>query len=196
MAQGHKFQDLVESGDVLVEFINSTQLDKLKQVNDALHNKYDRHIDTKKTITHILQEFSQTEEFVGQTLLDLQEEQKQREKELNSLEEQLRQCTAKSQITDSELQLLQKEFKDLINNENELKTFQTEVDEDTTEVIPSAVYVAQLFHRITKFKWEFDTEPHILKGVHYGAELATPINTDKSTKSPDEVSDHLWSLIS
>lgn len=36
----------------------------------------------------------------------MEEEKQQRERELESLEEQLRQCTAKSQIADSELQYL------------------------------------------------------------------------------------------
>lgn len=47
---------------------------------------------------------AQIEESASQRLLDMEEEKKHREHELESLEEQLRQCTAKSQITDSELQ--------------------------------------------------------------------------------------------
>lgn len=49
---------------------------------------------------------AQTEESVGQRLLDMEEQKKKRENELESVEEQLRQYTAKSQITDSELQYL------------------------------------------------------------------------------------------
>lgn len=49
-------------------------------------------------------DMAQTEESAGQRLLDMEEEKKQRENELENLGEQLRQCTAKSQITDSELQ--------------------------------------------------------------------------------------------
>lgn len=121
---------------------------------------------------------AQTEESVGQRLLDMEEQKKQRESELEILEEQLKQYTAKSQITDSELQyllyicceeskwesewhflspvslylpfplsasliclfrILQRELESLRNTEHELQTLQNEVDEDTTEVIPSAV---------------------------------------------------------
>lgn len=49
---------------------------------------------------------AQNEESVGQRLLDMEEQKKQRESKLEILEEQLRQYTAKSQITDSELQYL------------------------------------------------------------------------------------------
>ncbi|KAJ0058051.1 hypothetical protein NL108_007262, partial [Boleophthalmus pectinirostris] len=176
MAQGHKFQDLEETGAALVDFINSSELHKLRGVKDAQQMMYDRHTETKKTVTQILMgkngyndyyfspEVAQIEESAGQRLLDMQKEQKRREQECNSLEEQLRQCTAKSQITDSELQFLQKEFDNLLNNEQELETLQNEVDEDTTEVIPSSIYVAKLYYLITKIKWEYDTEPHILKG--------------------------------
>lgn len=49
-------------------------------------------------------DMAQIEENTGQRLLDMEEEKKLREMELDDLEEQLRQSTAKSQITESELQ--------------------------------------------------------------------------------------------
>ncbi|XP_042369953.1 kinetochore protein Spc24-like, partial [Plectropomus leopardus] len=139
---------------------------------------------------------AQTEESTGQRLLDMEEEKQQRERELESLEEQLRQHTAKGQMTDSELQFLQRELDSLRNTEHELETLQSEVDEDTTEVIPSAVYVSQLYYLISKIKWEYDTQPNILRGVHYGADLATPINIDTSARSRNDVSDQLWGFVS
>ncbi|XP_016362149.1 kinetochore protein Spc24 [Sinocyclocheilus anshuiensis] len=90
---------------------------------------------------------------------------------------------------------LQKELERLRDTEQEIQTLQQEVDEDTTEVIPSAIYVAQLYFKVTKIKLEVDTEPHILRGVHYGADVAAPINIDTSTRSPCEISDDLWSLV-
>ncbi|XP_030591464.1 kinetochore protein Spc24 [Archocentrus centrarchus] len=196
MAQCHKFQDLEETGEALVGFINSSQPDKLTRVKDEHQALFDQHVETTNTVTQILKDLAQIEETVGQRLLDMEEEKKRREMELESLEEQLRQCTAKSQITDSELQFLQRELESLRNTEHELEAIQNEVDEDTTEVIPSAVYVAQVYYLITKIKWEYDTPPNILKGVHYGADLATPINLDTSTRCRSDVSDQLWSFIS
>ncbi|XP_044187579.1 kinetochore protein Spc24 isoform X1 [Thunnus albacares] len=196
MAQGHKFQDLKEMGEALVDYINSSQPDKLRQVIDEHQTLFDQHIETKKIVTQILKDVAQIEESAGQRLLDMEEQKKQREMELQSLEDQLRQCTAKSQITDSELQFLQRELENLRNTEHELETLQNEVDEDTTEIIPSAVYVAQVYYLITKIKWEYDTEPRTLKGVHYGADLATPINIDTSMQSRSDVSDQLWGFVS
>ena len=54
MAQGHKFQDLKEMGEALVEYIDSSQPDKLKQVIDEHQTLFDQHIETKKIVTQIL----------------------------------------------------------------------------------------------------------------------------------------------
>lgn len=54
MAQGHKFQDLEETGEVLVSFINSSQPEKLRQVKDEHQNLFDQHVETKKIVTQIL----------------------------------------------------------------------------------------------------------------------------------------------
>ncbi|KAM3598843.1 uncharacterized protein V6R79_023266 [Siganus canaliculatus] len=204
MAQGHKFQDLKEMGEAFVDFINSSQPEKLRQVKDELQVLFEQQLETKKIVTQMLKDVAQTEESVGQRLLDMEEQKKQKEQELQDVEEQLRQCTAKSQISDSELQnpfrdsrlFLQRELETLRNAEHELQTLQNEVDEDTTEVIPSAVYVARVYYLITKIKWEYDTQPHVLKGVHYGAELATPINIDTSARPRSDVSDQLWDFVS
>ncbi|XP_038139623.1 kinetochore protein Spc24-like, partial [Cyprinodon tularosa] len=135
--------------------------EKLKGQLPAL---FDTILEKQKVMTQILEGVAEMEENVGQRLLDLEEQKKHRKKELENVEEQLQQCMAKSQITDSELQFLQSELESLRSSEKELEALQNEVDEDTTEIIPSAVYVAQLYHLITKIKWEYDTPPNILKG--------------------------------
>ncbi|XP_059204600.1 kinetochore protein Spc24 [Centropristis striata] len=196
MSQDHKLQELGGTGEAVLAIINSAQLTLLRRVKDEHLALFDQHIETKKIMTQILRDVAQTEEGAGQRLLDMEEQQKQRDKELEILDEQLRKCTAKSQMTDSELQFLQSELESLRNTEHELENLQTEVDEDTTEVIPSAVYVAQMYYLITKIKWEYDTQPNTLKGVHYGADLATPINIDTSQRCRSDVSDQLWGFVS
>ncbi|XP_037544401.1 kinetochore protein Spc24 [Nematolebias whitei] len=196
MIQGNKFEDLEEIGEAVTGFIESSQPEKLKQVQFEQQVMFHQHMETRKMVTQILKETAEIEESAGQRLLDMKEVKKHREEELENLEEQLRRCTAKSQIVDSEIQFLQKQLESLKTTEEELETFQSEVDEDTTEVIPSALYVAKLYHLITKIKWEYDTPPNILKGVHYGADLATPINVDTSARSPSEVSHQLWDFVS
>ncbi|XP_047214382.1 kinetochore protein Spc24-like isoform X1 [Girardinichthys multiradiatus] len=197
MAQGHKFQDLEETGEVLVALINSSEPVKLQQVKAEHQALFYKHLETKKIVTQILKaDTAQIEESAGKRLLDMEEQKEHRQKELENLEEQLQQCTAKSLITDSEIQFLQNELESLRKTEGKLETLQKEVDEDTTEIIPSALYVAQVYYLITKIKWEYDTPANILKGVHYGLDLATPINVDTSTRSRSDISDQLWGFVS
>ncbi|XP_060946298.1 kinetochore protein Spc24 [Limanda limanda] len=196
MAKAQKFHDLEEMGETLLEYISSSQSDRLKRLKSGPQALFDQHLATKKIVTQILTEEAQIEESVSQRLLDMEEEKQQRDQELQNLEEQLRQCIAKSQITDSELQFLKGELESVRSTEHQLETLQSEVDEDTTEVIPSAVYVAQVYYHITKIKWEYDAPPNTLKGVHYGADLATPVNIDTSVQSRSNVSDRLWDFVS
>ncbi|XP_026180408.1 kinetochore protein Spc24 [Mastacembelus armatus] len=196
MIQGDKFQEFQEMGKELVAFINSSQTEKLKLIKDEYQALFDKQVETKRIVTQIIKEKAETEKCVAQKLLDMEEENRQRERELQSLEEQLRQYTAKSPIMDSELQFLMGELENLRKTEQELDILQNEVDEDTTEVLPSAVYVARLYHLITKIKWEYDTPPNILKGVHYGPDLATPINIDTSQQSRTDISNKLWGFVS
>ncbi|XP_056143983.1 kinetochore protein Spc24 [Lampris incognitus] len=197
MAQAHNFEDLAETGEALVHLIDSSKPEnQIRLVNGDYKVLYERHLETQKTVSEILKDLVTAEELVGQVLVDVEEQKTQKKNELDSLGEQVGQLTSKSQINDSEIQFLQRELERLKNAELELQTLQQEVDEDTTEVIPSAIYIAQLYHKVTHIKLEYDTEPHVLKGVHYGTDLATPINIDTSKRSRCDVSDQLWDFVS
>lgn len=54
MAQGHKFQDLEETGEALVGFINSSQPEKLREVKLERQALFDAHAETRKIVTQIL----------------------------------------------------------------------------------------------------------------------------------------------
>ncbi|XP_010872828.1 kinetochore protein Spc24 isoform X2 [Esox lucius] len=197
MSQCSGFEDVMKTGESMIQLIKSSKaVDTLQMLREKQKSFFDRHLETKKIITQLLNDLVQCEEKVGQKLLDVEVQKSQAERELVSLEQELQQCIARSQTMDSELQFLQGELESLRDSEQELQTLQQEVNDDTTEVIPSAIYMAQLYHQVTKIKWEYDVEPHILKGVHYGADLATPINIDTSTRSPCSVSDELWRFVS
>ncbi|CAL8270883.1 unnamed protein product [Lota lota] len=196
MAQAHNFSDLEDTAVSLVNMIGSCKAEnQLQLIRSEVHDFFYRHEETKTTVFNILADVCQAEEEVCQRLLDMEEQKKQVEQELQLVEEQLEQCTSKEQMSESELQFLQRELESLRNGEQELHELQQEIEEDTTEVIPSAIYMAQLYHKVTRIKWEHDTAPHILKGVHYGTELATPIHIDTAVRSPCGVSDQLWGFV-
>ncbi|CAL8316008.1 unnamed protein product [Arctogadus glacialis] len=197
MAQAHNFLELEETTVSLVGMINSSkavnQLQLIKNQTLAFH---ERHVETSHLLLQILRDVGQMEEDVCQGLLDTVEQRNMMEQMLGLVTEQLEQCMAKEQFSESELQFMQRELESLKSSQQELLELQQEVDEDTTEVIPSAVYLSQLYHKVTRIKWEHQDPPHLLKGVHYGAELATPILIDTTTCSPCDVSDQLWGLVS
>lgn len=54
MAQGQKFQDLEEMGEALLEYINSSQTEKVKEIRSEQQALFELHVETKKVVTHIL----------------------------------------------------------------------------------------------------------------------------------------------
>ncbi|EHH59212.1 hypothetical protein EGM_09271 [Macaca fascicularis] len=90
---------------------------------------------------------------------------------------------------------LTRELEELKEIEADLERQEKEVDEDTTVTIPSAVYVAQLYHQISKIEWDYECEPGMIKGIHHGPSVAQPIHLDSTQLSRKFISDYLWSLV-
>ncbi|XP_061702158.1 kinetochore protein Spc24 [Syngnathoides biaculeatus] len=192
---GDQAEDFQETLDTLVG-ISRAQLDHLNLVEDKQKAFFDQMMETRQTVTHILKDLIQEEESMGQMLADKEEERKLRVKEMQSLDEELSQVTAKSHMMDAELEALQRELEQLRSSDNELAALENEIEDDTSEVIPSAIHVAKLYSLVTKIKWDYDTEPHILKGVHYGSDVASPIHINTSVTSRRDIADKLWNFVS
>ncbi|XP_057673020.1 kinetochore protein Spc24 isoform X2 [Corythoichthys intestinalis] len=188
-----QLDDFQETLDALVA-ISGYQLEKLNRVSSSHESFFDRHEKTRETVTQILKDMAEQEECLAKNLVDL--EAKKNLNELESLQEELTQCKIKNETLDSELELLQRELDKLRKQEDELTAMETEMEEDTTEVIPSTLHVVKLYQLITKIKWDVDTDAPILKGVHYGQDLVTPINIDTTGKTRREIAEELWSLVS
>ncbi|XP_051573210.1 kinetochore protein Spc24-like [Myxocyprinus asiaticus] len=188
--------DLEKSGESLIDFIKSSKAESaLQGAREKLQEFFVHHIKTKKTTTEILNSLVHAKEVVSQKLLHLEGQKTQMMQEIERMEQEVQRSLSKSHTLNSEQEFLQRELERLRDAEQEIQTLQQEVDEDTTEVIPSVIYVAQLYFKVTKIKLEVDTEPHILRGVSYGADVVTPINIDTSVRSSCDVSDELWSLV-
>ncbi|XP_005259810.1 kinetochore protein Spc24 isoform X1 [Homo sapiens] len=94
-----------------------------------------------------------------------------------------------------EILTMEKEVAQSLLNAKELERQEKEVDEDTTVTIPSAVYVAQLYHQVSKIEWDYECEPGMVKGIHHGPSVAQPIHLDSTQLSRKFISDYLWSLV-
>uniref|UniRef100_A0A8D2GCJ6 Kinetochore protein Spc24 n=1 Tax=Theropithecus gelada TaxID=9565 RepID=A0A8D2GCJ6_THEGE len=130
------------------------------------------------------------EKEVAQNLLNAKEQVHQGGVELQQLETGLQEAGEE----DAHLKLT-RELEELKEIEADLERQEKEVDEDTTVTIPSAVYVAQLYHQISKIEWDYECEPGMIKGIHHGPSVAQPIHLDSTQLSRKFISDYLWSLV-
>uniref|UniRef100_A0A3B3S2M8 Kinetochore protein Spc24 n=1 Tax=Paramormyrops kingsleyae TaxID=1676925 RepID=A0A3B3S2M8_9TELE len=134
-------QHLEETGEDLVSIVESSNAESIaRAVVEKRQQLFDLLITTRKTTSQLLNDMIRTEELVGQNLLDTEVRKSEAARELESLQQELERCRARKHTMEAELQFLQGELKSLQNSEVEIETLQQEVDEDTTEVIPSAMY--------------------------------------------------------
>ncbi|KAK6468852.1 kinetochore protein Spc24 isoform X1 [Huso huso] len=189
-------QALEEVHGALVNIISSDSAEMLRKAVDKQRLIWEHFHQTEKTASQLMSELMQAEERVAQKVLDAEQQKNRGLGELERLEKELWGAASRNNKLGAEVDFLQKELEALKETEKEMQHLQEEIDEDTTVVIPSAVYKAQLYHNVTKIKWDHGAEPHILRGVHYGADIATPINFDTTQQSETFVSNYLWSLVS
>ncbi|KAF1613541.1 UNVERIFIED_CONTAM: Kinetochore protein Spc24, partial [Eudyptes pachyrhynchus] len=80
----------------------------------------------------------------------------------------------------------------------ELREESRRLEEDTEreeDAVPSAAHVTQLYYKISRIDWDYEAEPAQIKGIHYGPDIAQPIDIDGGRHSRCFVSDYLWSLV-
>ncbi|XP_015204396.1 kinetochore protein Spc24 [Lepisosteus oculatus] len=190
-------QALEEVGEVLLDCITNSNAEKT--VKTAMEKQtliLSRLLETRKSAAQLVSDLLHTEEKVAHDLLDIQSQRNGVLEELDKLEKELQKSKSRKDMLQAEIEFLQKEIDSLREAEREVQVLQAEVDEDTTEIIPSTKYIVQLYHKVTKIKWDFNTEPDILRGVHFGKDIVTPINLDTREHSEGFISDYLWSLVS
>uniref|UniRef100_G1RPJ6 Kinetochore protein Spc24 n=2 Tax=Nomascus leucogenys TaxID=61853 RepID=G1RPJ6_NOMLE len=122
-----------------------------------------------------LREILTMEKEVAQSLLNSKEQVHQGGVELQQLEAALQEAGEEDTRLKASLLQLTRELEELKEIEADLERQEKEVDEDTTVTIPSAVYVAQLYHQVSKIEWDYECEPGMIKGIHHGPSVAQPI---------------------
>lgn len=142
-----------------------------------------------------LRETLAVEEEVAQSLLELKERTHLGGTELQQLEVELQKASKEDSCLQARLCQLTSELQELREMEEDLQRQERDVDEDNTVTIPSAVYVAQLYHQISKIEWDYECEPGMVKGIHHGPSVAQPIHLDSAQLSQKFISDYLWSLV-
>lgn len=178
---------------VLVSDGAAADLKKSLDLQEAMINSL---VDTEmQTLDHI-RDLLSVEEKVAHTILETEESKKKVSSKLHKIEQEIQDACEKNGSVETDLKFLQKEIEDLKLLEDDIEEVEREAQEDTTVVIPSALYVAKLFHSVTKIDWDYSCDSTLIKGIHYGGEIAQPICIDSTQHSKIFTCDYLWSLLS
>ncbi|XP_042549747.1 kinetochore protein Spc24 [Dipodomys spectabilis] len=190
------FRDIEEVSQGLLSLLGVNRAEAQQRRLLGRHEQVvERLLETQEEAERRLRETLAAEKEVAQSLLDSKEQVRERGAELEQLEAELRKVGEEDAGLQTSLTQLTSELQELREMEADLERQEREVDEDATVTIPSAVYVAQLYHRISKIEWDYECESGMIKGIHHGPRVAQPIYLDSTQLSKQFVSDYLWSLV-
>uniref|UniRef100_A0A673FKG7 Uncharacterized protein n=1 Tax=Sinocyclocheilus rhinocerous TaxID=307959 RepID=A0A673FKG7_9TELE len=183
----HK-DDLEKSGEALI-------------IEEDLQDLFDYNIKTEKTTTKLLNDLVHAEEVVGQQILDLEQLRSQMAQEIESLKQEVQRRRSESQILSSKLKYPSSTMFPLrpepeptliIIIARPSTCTRQSFGSPTLHIILWALYVTQLYFKVTKVKLEVYTEPHILRGGN--PDTFTVEDDDNITVSCSKLDD-LWSLV-
>uniref|UniRef100_A0A8D0QB62 Kinetochore protein Spc24 n=1 Tax=Sus scrofa TaxID=9823 RepID=A0A8D0QB62_PIG len=189
------FRDMEEVSQGLLSLLGANRAEAQQRRLLGRHEQMvERLLETQDGAEQRLREILTLEKEVAQSLLDAKEQAQQGGTQLQQLEAELQRASEEDTQLKASL-LYPLELKELKDIEADLERQEREIDEDTTVTIPSAVYVAQLYRRISKIEWDYECEPGMIKGIHHGPSIAQPIHLDSTQLSKKFISDYLWSLV-
>ncbi|XP_060002663.1 kinetochore protein Spc24 [Lagenorhynchus albirostris] len=194
------FRDMEEVSQGLLSLLGANRAEAQQRRLLRRHEQVvERLLETQDGAEQRLREVLTAEKEVAQSLLNAKEQAHQGGAELQQLEAELQRASEEDARLKASLLYpflcLSRELEELKEIETDLERQEREVDEDTTVTIPSAVYVAQLYRRISKIEWDYECEPGMIKGIHHGPSVAQPIHLDSTQLSKKFISDYLWSLV-
>ncbi|KAM5189879.1 kinetochore protein Spc24 [Callospermophilus lateralis] len=190
------FRDIEEVSQGLLSLLSANRAEaQQRRLLGRQEQILERLLETQDGAEQRLQETLAAEEEVAQSLLHSKEHNCQGNTELQQLEAELQRAAEDDARLQASLLYLTGELQELRELEADLERQERDVDEDTTVIIPSAVYTAQLYHRISKIEWDYESEPGVIKGIHHGPSVAQPIHLDSTQLSQKFISDYLWSLV-
>ncbi|KAM9104050.1 kinetochore protein Spc24 [Megaptera novaeangliae] len=190
------FRDMEEVSQGLLSLLGANRAEAQQRRLLRRHEQVvERLLETQDGAEQRLREVLTVEKDVAQSLLNAKAEAHQGGVELQQLEAELQRASEEDARLKASLLQLSRELEELKEIEADLERQEREVDEDTTVTIPSAVYVAQLYRRISKIEWDYECEPGMIKGIHHGPSVAQPIHLESTQLSKKFISDYLWSLV-
>ncbi|XP_038640875.1 kinetochore protein Spc24 isoform X2 [Scyliorhinus canicula] len=170
-------------GEVLLQ---KAMADKAETLN--------RYLEYETSARQMLAEIQQSREKVALKVIEVEEEHNKQFLEVEKIKEEWKNLQQQNSEKEAELKLLRKELEELERTGKQISKMEEEVTEDTTVVIPSSKYLAHIYHKVTKIIWDYDSDPSLVRGVHFGMGIPQPINIDSSKHSDSFICDYLWNL--
>ncbi|XP_061469771.1 kinetochore protein Spc24 isoform X2 [Rhineura floridana] len=185
-------QDMEKVSKELLKVMAGAKAGKMLKHNLAKQEQMiNKLLDTQKSTAQLIKELMTIEEQVAQKLSDREEELKASLQKLQKIEEELLKARedAKLRTNTNELK------KELEALREEIRQQEKSVDDNANASV-SAMYIVHLYYQICRIDWDYSCEPTMVKGIHYGPDIAQPINLDSGQHSRCFISDYLWNLVS
>ncbi|XP_007526027.1 kinetochore protein Spc24 [Erinaceus europaeus] len=190
------FRDMEEVSQGLLSLLGANRAEaQLRQLLGRHERMVGRLLETQDEAEQRLRDLRALEMEAAQNLLAAKERARLADSELQELEAELRGASQEDEGLRASLGQLGLQLQELRAAQAELEHDEQEVDRTTTISIPAAVYVAQLYRRISKIEWDYENDPGTIRGIHHGPSVAQPISLDASQLSKKFISDYLWALV-
>ncbi|KAH0628729.1 hypothetical protein JD844_010190 [Phrynosoma platyrhinos] len=178
---------------------------KLKDNLSKQEQMIDKLLDTQKTTKQLIKELMATEEKAAQKLYDREQELKASLQKLQKIEDELLQANEKDATLRNSTKYPSINKVPLLTRHTELKKELEALKEEirqqernaaeNVDASMSATYLVHLYYQICHIDWDYSCEPSVIKGTHYGPDIAQSINLDSNQHSRCFISDHLWNLV-
>ncbi|XP_042305624.1 kinetochore protein Spc24 isoform X2 [Sceloporus undulatus] len=187
-----RIQDMEKvSKELLKLMAEGKAVEKLKDNLSKQEQMIDKLLDTRKTTKQLIKELMATEEKAAQKLYDREQELKETLQKLQKIEDELLQANEKDATLRNSTNELKKQLEAL---REEIRQQERNAAENV-DASMSATYLVHLYYQICHIDWDYSCDPSVIKGTHYGPDIAQSINLDSTQHSRCFISDHLWNLV-
>ncbi|XP_060619603.1 kinetochore protein Spc24 [Anolis sagrei] len=187
-----RIQDIDQMSKELVKLIAEGKSVEMLKENFSIREKMvDKLLDTQKNTKQLIKDLIAAEEKAVQKLHEREQELNASLQKLQKIEDELCQKNEKDAILRTSTQELRKELEAL---KEEIRQQERGAAENF-EAATAAKYLVQLYYQICHIDWDCSCEPHEMKGIHFGPDIAQHINLNSLIHSRSFISNFLWSMV-
>ncbi|KAM4880163.1 kinetochore protein Spc24 [Sylvia borin] len=152
----------------------------------------ERMLETERRARGLAQGLAEAEARLSQRLLRAQADAQRLRDRAHELDTELDTAQRALSTARDTTQALRRAKEEL---QQQLKQLQEEEEEEEKQGLHPDVYVAQLYYEISRIDLDYSAEPGRIRGIHYGPDIAVPLDMDRGAHSRTFISDFLWGLV-